>query len=225
MGLGMWLCDCSKSALMLKFLLFLDMQASPELSEFGKILLFMLLGVSFILLGMAVNAFLKKKNPNDIKNSTYECGEVTEGPSRTPFNMRFYMIAIIFLLFDVELVFLFPWSTIFADKTLLATVPHWAAINIIEMSVFIAILLLGLAYVWKKGDLEWIRPTIITPTTSANIPQHLYESINQLHYTVREFKLEEKPVVAEPVVAASTAAPGTVRRPPFRSAVKKESNE
>ena len=101
------------------------MQASEELSEFGKILLFMLLGIYFILIGMAINALLKKRNPNAIKNSTYECGEVTEGPSRTPFNMRFYIIAIIFLLFDVELIFLFPWSTIFADKNLLATIPHW----------------------------------------------------------------------------------------------------
>lgn len=201
------------------------MQASEELSEFGKILLFMLLGISFILIGMAINAMLKKRNPNAIKNSTYECGEVTEGPSRTPFNMRFYIIAIIFLLFDVELIFLFPWSTIFADKNLLATIPHWAAFNMIEMSIFIGILLLGLAYVWRKGDLEWIRPTIIIPTSDAVVPRKLYEAINQLSYTVKEFKIEEKVEVAEPVAAASNPAPTTVRRPPFRSAIKKETNE
>lgn len=201
------------------------MQASEELSEFGKILLFMLLGISFILIGMAINAMLKKRNPNAIKNSTYECGEVTEGPSRTPFNMRFYIIAIIFLLFDVELIFLFPWSTIFADKNLLATIPHWAAFNMIEMSIFIGILLLGLAYVWRKGDLEWIRPTIIIPTSDAVVPRKLYDAINQLSYTVKEFKIEEKVEVAEPVAAASNPAPTTVRRPPFRSAIKKETNE
>lgn len=201
------------------------MQASEELSEFGKILLFMLLGISFILIGMAINAMLKKRNPNAIKNSTYECGEVTEGPSRTPFNMRFYIIAIIFLLFDVELIFLFPWSTIFADKNLLATIPHWAAFNMIEMSIFIGILLLGLAYVWRKGDLEWIRPTIIIPTSDAVVPRKLYDAINQLSYTVKEFKIEEKVEVAEPVAAASNHAPTTVRRPPFRSAIKKETNE
>lgn len=201
------------------------MQASEELSEFGKILLFMLLGVSFILIGMAINAMLKKRNPNAIKNSTYECGEVTEGPSRTPFNMRFYIIAIIFLLFDVELIFLFPWSTIFADKNLLATIPHWAVFNMIEMSIFIMILLLGLAYVWRKGDLEWIRPNIVIPTSDAVVPRKLYDAINQISYTVKEFKIEEKVEVAEPVAAASNPAPTTVRRPPFRSAIKKETNE
>ncbi len=207
------------------FLLFLNMQASGELSEFGKILLFMLLGVSFILIGMAVNALLKKKNPNPIKNSTYECGEVTEGPSRTPFNMRFYIIAIIFLLFDVELIFLFPWSTIFADKNLLANVPHWAAFNMIEMSIFIFILLLGLAYVWRKGDLEWIRPTIVIPSANTAVPKNLYEAINNINYTVKEFKLAEKEEIPEPVAATTSAAPTTVRRPAFRSAIKKDTNE
>lgn len=185
----------------------------------------MLLGISFILIGMAVSAFLKKRNPNPIKNSTYECGEISEGPSRTPFNMRFYIIAIIFLLFDVELIFLFPWSTIFADKNLLATVPQWALFNMIEMSIFILILLLGLAYVWRKGDLEWIRPTIKIPTSDAVVPKHLYNSINQIKYIVKEFKLDEKLEVPETVAPATNPAPTTVRRPPFRSAIKKENNE
>lgn len=201
------------------------MQGSEELSEFGKILIFMLLGIVFILAGIAINTLLKKKNPNPIKNSTYECGEETQGPSRTPFNMRFYIIAIIFLLFDVELVFLFPWSTIFADKHLLATVPHWALFNMIEMTIFIFILLLGLVYVWRKGDLEWIRPNISIPTTNSVVPAQLYEAINQLKYTVKEFKLEEKVEVVETAPPVSTSAPSSARRPPFRSAVKKESNE
>lgn len=201
------------------------MQVSGELSEFGKILLFMLLGIAFILIGMAVNAFLKKRNPNDIKNSTYECGEITEGPSRIPFNMRFYIIAIIFLLFDVELIFLFPWSTIFADKNLLSTVPHWAMFNMIEMGIFIFVLLLGLAYVWRKGDLEWIRPEIIIPTANTKVPKNLYESINNIQYSIKEFKLIEKVESPEPAASTSTSAPTSVRRPAFRSAIKKENNE
>lgn len=203
------------------------MQVSEELSEFGKILLFMLLGISFILAGMFVNAILKKKNPNPIKNSTYECGEVTQGPSRIPFNMRFYIIAIIFLLFDVELVFLFPWSTIFADKNLLLTVPHWAMFNMIEMIIFIGILLLGLAYVWKKGDLEWIRPVVNIPNVNTIVPNQLYAEINKLNYSIKEFKLAEKIESPEPAsnASASSPAPSGVRRPPFRSAIKKDSNE
>ncbi len=201
------------------------MQTSEELSEFGKILVFMLLGICFMLLGMGINALLKKKNPNAIKNSSYECGEITEGPSRTPFNMRFYIIAIIFLLFDIELVFLFPWSTIFADKNLLATVPHWAMFNMIEMSIFIIILLLGLAYVWRKGDLEWIRPNIIMPNSNSKVPKSLYEQINAIQYQVKAFKLAEKLEVEKSTSTAASPAPTTVRRPPFRSAVKKENND
>lgn len=201
------------------------MQSSLELSEFGKIFLFMLLGISFILIGMAINALLNKPKPNPIKNSIYECGEVTEGPSRTPFNMRFYIIAIIFLLFDVELIFLFPWSTIFADKNLLSTIPNWGIFNMIEMSIFIFILLLGLAYVWRKGDLEWIRPNIQIPTSDTLIPKELYATINNQTYSIKEFKLIVKEEVEVSTPQVSTAPPSAARRAPFKSAVKKDTND
>lgn len=206
------------------------MELSLELSEFGKILVFMILGISFILIGYAINAIIKKPVPNPIKNDTYECGEISESPSRIPFNMRFYIIAIIFLLFDVELVFLFPWSTIFADVEILKTIPQWGLFNLIEMFVFIALLLLGLAYVWVKGDLEWLRPKVHIPISNANIPLNLYENINQKKYTVKEFVIEE-PVKTEESTTintetrTTTAPAGMVRRPPFRTAVKKETNE
>jgi NADH-quinone oxidoreductase subunit A len=167
------------------------MEISQELSEFGKILVFMILGMSFILLGYAANAIIKKPVPNPIKNDTYECGEVSESPSRIPFNMRFYIIAIIFLLFDVELVFLFPWSTIFADAEILKTIPQWGLFNLIEMFVFIALLLLGLAYVWVKGDLEWLRPKINIPVSNANIPLNLYDNINQKIYPILQIQYQQ----------------------------------
>jgi len=204
------------------------MELSQELSEFGKILIFMILGISFILLGYAANALIKKPIPNPIKNDTYECGEISESPSRIPFNMRFYIIAIIFLLFDVELVFLFPWSTIFADVEILKTIPQWGLFNLVEMFVFIALLLLGLAYVWVKGDLEWLRPKIQLPVSSANIPLKLYDNINTKKYTVKAFVAEE-PIKTEETntnTETKTAAPASmVRRPPFRTAVKKDTNE
>lgn len=203
------------------------MQLSNELTEFGKILIFMLLGISFILLGYAVNYLIKKPNPNPIKNDTYECGEVNETESRVPFNMRFYIVAIMFLLFDVELVFLFPWSTIFADKTLLTNIPQWGTFNLLEMFIFIALLLLGLAYIWKKGDLEWMRPQVIIPTSNTKIPSTLYQELNRREYSIKQFELIENNKVEESSVAsAEVKAPTTVRRPPFRSvAVKKENNE
>ena len=78
----------------------------------------------------------------------YECGEEPIGDTRIKFNTRFYVIALIFLIFDVEIVFLFPWGVVYREIGMLAFV---------EMLIFIGILLVGLAYVWAKGDLEWIR--------------------------------------------------------------------
>ena len=88
--------------------------------------------------------------PNPIKNSTYECGEEPVGTPWIRFNTRFYVIALIFLVFDVEVLFLFPWAVSLKKLGLFA----W-----VDMAVFIVILAVGLAYVWGKGDLDWVRPT------------------------------------------------------------------
>ena len=82
------------------------------------------------------------------KLDTYECGEVPEGSAWLQFNIRFYVIALIFLIFDVEVVFLFPWAVVFKELGLLAMV---------EMSIFLVILIVGLAYVWVKSDLDWVK--------------------------------------------------------------------
>jgi NADH-quinone oxidoreductase subunit A len=79
---------------------------------------------------------------------TYECGEESEGSAWLQFNIRFYVIALIFLIFDVEVVFLFPWAVVFKEMGLLA---------LIEMGIFLLILVVGLAYVWVKADLNWVK--------------------------------------------------------------------
>jgi NADH-quinone oxidoreductase subunit A len=81
--------------------------------------------------------------------TTYECGEVPLGDTRVRFNIRFYVVALIFLIFDVEVVFLFPWATVFKNL-------GWFAF--FEMLVFLLILFVGYAYVWRKGDLDWDKP-------------------------------------------------------------------
>ena len=88
------------------------------------------------------------KNKGGSKLESYECGEVPEGSAWVKFNIRFYIIALIFLIFDVEVVFLFPWAVVFKEMGLLA---------LIEMGIFLLILIAGLAYVWVKSDLEWVR--------------------------------------------------------------------
>ncbi|GIT57945.1 MAG: hypothetical protein Ct9H300mP18_13740 [Candidatus Neomarinimicrobiota bacterium] len=97
---------------------------------------------------MLIQKLIAPNNPNPDKLATYECGEESEGLAWVQFNIRFYVVALIFLIFDVEVVFLFPWAVVFNDLGLLAFV---------EMAIFLIILLIGLAYVWKRSDLDWVK--------------------------------------------------------------------
>jgi NADH-quinone oxidoreductase subunit A len=117
--------------------------------SFGPIFIFFLTGTLFVAAALIASRLLAPHRPNPVKNSTYECGEMPVGSPWIRFNTRFYVIALIFLVFDVEVLFLFPWAMVLKKMGLLA----W-----VDMAVFIAILVVGLAYVWGKGDLDWVRP-------------------------------------------------------------------
>lgn len=119
------------------------------ISEFGIILLFVILGFVFVAIALVAAAIVRPSRPNPIKNSTYECGEIPIGEPWVRFNVRFYVIALVFLLFDVEVVFLLPWALVFKQL-------GWFAF--IEMIVFVIILFAGFAYLWGKGDLNWEKP-------------------------------------------------------------------
>lgn len=119
------------------------------ISEFGIVLLFFLLGAVFVGVAMVAASVVRPSKPNAIKNSTYECGEIPIGEPWIRFNVRFYVVALVFLLFDVEVVFLLPWAMVYKQL-------GWFAF--IEMIVFVVILLAGFAYVWAKGDLDWEKP-------------------------------------------------------------------
>jgi NADH-quinone oxidoreductase subunit A len=95
---------------------------------------------------MASRVGLRPNNPTPVKLETYECGVETIGGRWNQFNFRYYLYAILFVIFDVEVVFLYPWATKFLTLELFA---------LIEMAVFVLILLVGWAYAWRKGDLEW----------------------------------------------------------------------
>jgi NADH-quinone oxidoreductase subunit A len=124
------------------------------LTEFGRVLIFLIVGFIFVALGLVTAWLLRPNRPYPSKLTTYECGETPIGDTRIRFNIRFYVIALIFLLFDVEVVFLFPWATVYKDL-------GWFAF--IEMLVFLAILFVGYAYVWRKGDLDWDKPAPHVP--------------------------------------------------------------
>ncbi len=119
------------------------------LTEFGRVLIFLIVGVLFVAIGLATAWLLRPHRPYPSKRTTYECGETPVGDTRMRFNIRFYVVALIFIIFDVEVVFLFPWALVYAGL-------GWFAF--VEMLVFLAILLAGFAYVWRNGDLDWDKP-------------------------------------------------------------------
>jgi NADH-quinone oxidoreductase subunit A len=150
------------------------------LSAFGEVLLFIVGGIIFLVITFLVSRLLRPHRPNPEKLSTYESGEEPITAAWSQFNIRFYVVALIFLLFEVEIVFLFPWSTIFARKDLIQqTHGAWGWYAMIEMLMFILILALGLAYAWMNGHLDWIKPEVKTTQVQSPVPRKLYDQLNE----------------------------------------------
>lgn len=151
-----------------------------ELSGFGIVLLFIIGAILFLLITMFVGKLLRPVRPNEEKSTTYESGEDPVNTAWSIFNIRFYIIALIFLIFETELVFLFPWGIIFADEKLIQeTNGTWGIFSMIEIFIFIGLLLIGLAYVWVNGMLDWVKPTPKKSAYTSKIPKSEYESFNQ----------------------------------------------
>lgn len=121
------------------------------LTEFGKILVFIIIAAVFVPVGILTARFVRPARPTKEKYKVYECGEDPVGDPYVKFNVRFYVIALIFLIFDVEVALLFPWALVYKGLGL-----YGFGLGVL----FIGVLALGLAYVWKKGDLKWARPRI-----------------------------------------------------------------
>jgi NADH-quinone oxidoreductase subunit A len=117
------------------------------LASYVPILIFILVALSLPVVGLVVGKLIRPSRPHATKLMPYECGVDPEGDARDRFSSRFYIIAILFVVFDVETVFLFPWAIIY-DRL--------ALFGFIEMLVFLGILVVGYFYVWKKGALEWV---------------------------------------------------------------------
>lgn len=148
--------------------------------QFGFVFLFFLAGLFLVFAVISISQFLRKDKPNPEKNATYESGEEAIGNSRVVFNFKFFVLAIVFLLFDVEIVLLFPWATIFSDKAIFTeTQGQWMLFSGIEMLIFVGLLALGLAYVWKNGHLDWIKSNQITEKKTDLVPPKLYEEFNK----------------------------------------------
>ena len=116
-------------------------------NEWLYIGIFLIIGILIPILPLGFAALVSPKKRNPIKESTYECGIETVGESLVQFKAQYYIFALVFLVFDVETVFLFPWALS------LKALPLFA---VLEGILFIAILVAGLVYAWRKGMLEWI---------------------------------------------------------------------
>ena len=108
----------------------------------------LMLGVVALLAGamIALSWLLGQRRPTARKSSPYECGMTPTGDARQRFSVKFYLVAMVFILFDVEIVFLYPWAVIFHELRMF---------GFIEMILFLALVLSGFAYLWKKGALDW----------------------------------------------------------------------
>lgn len=117
--------------------------------DFATILVFLVFGAIFVVLNMvAIGRLIRSKTKyTEAKSTPYECGEPTFGSGFVRFDIRFYVLALVFVIFDVEVLFLFPWAAVLRELGGLA----W-----IEAAMFVAILGVGLAYIWRKGDIDWI---------------------------------------------------------------------
>ena len=117
--------------------------------NYSPIIIYTALAIVMVVLPLTIQSLISpRKNKGGSKLESYECGEIPEGSAWVKFNIRFYIIALIFIIFDVEVVFMFPWATVFQENQLF---------YFIEMFIFMSILLVGLAYVWVKGDLDWVK--------------------------------------------------------------------
>ena len=166
------------------------------------ILIFFAVGCVFPLVPLMIGKFVRPRIHTPEKDAVYECGEPTIGSSYVQFDLRFYVVALLFIIFDVEVAFFFPWATVFGtanqladpdisaetrmaltDRMLDAPAGTATAENVIneaaartmaltgfvDILVFFGVLLVGFAYVWKRGDLDWVR-AMINQAKQANAP-------------------------------------------------------
>jgi NADH-quinone oxidoreductase subunit A len=167
----------------------------------GYMLLFVVVAIAFVFVHLVAGKFIRPVKPDPEKLTIYECGEPTIGSSWIQFDLRFYVVALLFVIFDVEVAFFFPWAVVFgkvnqlADRNLseenrvtitkeLVPVEDPAArpqikpeeasrlgwLAFWDLSVFFGVLLVGFAYLWKRGDLDWVRSTAAERAAGEPVP-------------------------------------------------------
>lgn len=162
------------------------------------LLVFVTVGAVFLAANLVVGRLVRPDKPSPEKMLIYECGEKPVGTSWIRFDLRFYVVALLFVIFDVELAFFFPWAAVFGTATRLADDTRPAEVRLdtakqldpaataapspdaaigfarfafAEMMLFFAVLLVGFAYLWHRGDLEWVRSVEGQPAAPAAVPR------------------------------------------------------
>ena len=129
------------------------------LFNFANVLVFLAVACGFVFISLLLGRILRPIAPSPEKLTTYECGEIPTSPAWINFNIRFYILALLFIIFDVEIAFMFPVGVVFKQWIRDGS----GLLALAEIAVFVLILLMGLVYAWVKGDLEWA--TKLTPET------------------------------------------------------------
>jgi NADH-quinone oxidoreductase subunit A len=127
--------------------------------DYFNVLVFAAVGLVFVFANLVLASILRPKRTHDAGLETYECGEETIGDAWVQFDIRYYTVALVYVIFAVEIAFLFPWAVVLGDSLGGTGAAEGAGIGgfaLVEGLIFIAILFLGLAYVWTKKDLDWV---------------------------------------------------------------------
>ena len=127
------------------------MYKEPTYTQYFAIFLFIAIALLFPVVALFFGRLLRPHKPNAVKETPYECGMEPIGDARERYPVRYYIIALLFLIFDVETIFLFPWAAIYAGDS-----PAVVLFLFIEMAVFFALVIVGYIYIWKKGALKWV---------------------------------------------------------------------
>lgn len=132
-----------------------------------SITLFVGFGAAFVFANLVIGAVARPKIPNPEKSSVYECGEPSIGTSWVQFDLRFYIVALVYLIFDVEVALFYPWAVTYGRASAMASELGMSAfelrsVALVDMLFFFGVLLVGFAYLWRFGYLDWVRSAATT---------------------------------------------------------------
>ncbi|HEX8520993.1 MAG TPA: NADH-quinone oxidoreductase subunit A [Tepidisphaeraceae bacterium] len=132
-----------------------------------SITVFSAFGAIFVLANLALGMVARPKVPNPEKSAVYECGEPSIGTSWVQFDLRFYIVALVYLIFDVEVALFYPWAVAYGNAAELArsigmSVSELRGVAIVDMLFFFGVLIVGFAYLWRFGYLDWVRSAATT---------------------------------------------------------------